>query len=235
MKKITYSDDACAIILMHHTIKNLNRLLSSEIARVYGSNADYSRAFKEIGRGFSDNETYKKYLTQAHNDSKSLYTRLQPLTLFEYNAYLTHILMFLQENETCNLTDAIYNAKEMLKFYPPRFYSNYASARTISSDDLKRGLKYMKQIVCEAYNLTPDELIISGAYQVLNDRINLECNREILRESKKKARALENSQSKATVVFGGTELISPFSLDNLTTAEVVKSEKPQKQKGEEEA
>ena len=231
MSKTTYSDEACGIILMHHTIKNLNRQLSSEIARIYGQKADYSRSFKEISRGFSDSETYKKYLTQAHNDSKSIYSRLQPLTLFEYNAYLTHILMFLQENDGTTITDAVKNAKDMLNFYPPRFYSDYAGARTIPSADLIRGLKYIKQVASSAYEIAPDAIIVNGAHQVITDRINLECNREISKQNKKKAKGSIKTQRAAAKDMGGAELLSPFSIDNLISGESATSN-PEKEKGE---
>ena len=219
MAKMKYSDEACAIILMHHTIKNLNRQLSSEIARIYGDYADYSRSFKEVGRGFSDSEQYKKYLTLAHNDSKSIYTRLQPQTLFEYNLYLNHIIMFLQQFPGVSLPDAIADAKNALKFGSPKFYSDYAPTRTATSDELIRGLKYMKCLVSSVYNIPPQKVRINESGAIINERINLECEREISKAGKKKARLSTKAQGAATQTLGGTELISPFSLDSLTTSE----------------
>ena len=174
MKKSSYSDEACAIILMHHTIKNLNRALSSEIAYIYGDNADYSRSFREISRGFSDDEQYKRYLTQAHNDSKSIYTRLQPQTLFEYNLYLNHLIMFLKQYPGAPISAAIENAKQELKFGSPKFYSDYAPARTATSEELVRGLKFMKCLISEVYKTPLQKVRIPESGVVLNERINLD-------------------------------------------------------------
>ena len=232
MAKIKYSDEACAIILMHHTIKNLNRDLSSEIAYIYGDNADYSRSFREIARGFSDCEQYKRYLTQAHNDSKSIYTRLQPQTLFEYNLYLNHILMFLQQNKGAPLPVAIENAQQRLKFGEPKFYSDYAPARTASAEDLTRGLKFMKCLIAEIYNVPPQRVRIPESGVVINERLNLECERELSKAGKAKAKGSGKTQAKGARVLGGAELISPFSLDNLTVAEEGTPKKKPSQRGE---
>ena len=233
MAKMKYSDEACAIILMHHTIKNLNRSLSSEIASIYGDNADYSRSFREISRGFSDDEQYKKYLTQAHNDSKSIYTRLQPQTLFEYNLYLNHLVMFLKQYPGAPLSAAIENAKQQLKFGAPKFYSDYAPARTASAEELVRGLKFMKCLIGERYNVPPQKVRIPESGIVVNERINLECEREISKAGKTKAKGSGKTQAKAARVLGGAELISPFSLDNLTVAQECKPKKKPQQRGEE--
>ena len=234
MAKTKFSDEACAIILMHHTIKNLNRALSSEIAYIYGDNADYSRSFREVARGFSDSEQYKKYLTQAHNDSKSIYTRLQPQTLFEYNLYLNHLIMFLKQYPGAPLSAAIENAKQELKFGSPKFYSDYAPSRTASAEDLVRGLKFMKCLVGELYNVPPQKVRIPESGVVVNERINLECEREISKAGKARAKGSGKTQAKGARVLGGAELISPFSLDNLTVAESTSSKKKSKQPGEEE-
>lgn len=233
MKKNSYSDEACAIILMHHTIKNLNRALSGEIAYSYGDNADYSRSFREISRGFSDDEQYKRYLTQAHNDSKSIYTRLQPQTLFEYNLYLNHLTMFLKQYPGAPISAAIESAKQQIKFGQPKFYSDYSPARTASAEELVRGLKFMKCLIGEIYNMPPQKVRIPESGNVINERINLECEREISKAGKTKAKGSGKTQSKATRVLGGTELISPFSLDNLTAGENSTPKKKPTQRGEE--
>ena len=234
MAKTKYSDEACAIILMHHTIKNLNRQLSSEIARIYGDYADYSRSFKEIGRGFNDGEQYKKYLTLAHNDSKSIYTRLQPQTLFEYNLYLKHVLMYLQQFPGVSLPDAIADAKNALKFGPPKFYSDYAPARTATSEELVRGLKFMKCLVSSVYNIPPEKVRINESSAVINERINLECARELSKAGKKQAKLSAKAQGVATQTLGGTELISPFSLDNLAVDSSTRPAVKPTERGEEE-
>ena len=233
MAKTKFSDEACAIILMHHTIKNLNRGLSSEIALIYGDNADYSRSFREIARGFSDDEQYKKYLTQAHNDSKSIYTKLQPQTLFEYNLYLNHLIMFLKQYPGAPLSAAIESSKNALKFGSPKFYSDYAPARTASTEDLLRGLKFIKCLIAEKYNIPPQKVRIPESGIVLNERMNLECEREISKAGKVKAKGSSKTQAKGARILGGAELINPFSLDNLTVAEESAPKKKPSQRGEE--
>ena len=131
------------------------------------------------------------------------------------------------------MPDAITDAKNALKFAPPKFYTDYAPARTANSEELVRGLKYMKCLVSSVYNIPTERVRINESTAVINERINLECARELSKAGKKQAKLSAKAQGTATQVLGGTELINPFSLDNLAVEPQSKPAVKPSEKGEE--
>ena len=127
--------------------------------------------------------------------------------------------MFLKQYPGAPISAAIESSKNELKFGSPKFYSDYAPARTASAEDLLRGLKFMKCLIAEKYNIPPQKVRIPESGIVLNERMNLECEREISKAGKVKAKGSGKTQAKGARILGGAELINPFSLDNLTVAE----------------